>query len=151
MTAEMTTSLIRPGRLSDAAACAAILNEWIDQTKWMPRVHSHRDVEHHYRSAVLAARSVFVSEQDGTVTGFIARDGSDMITALYLAPDARGQGAGTRLLNAAKEGRKQLNLWTFVINRDARRFYMREGFAEMRRTIGENEEGLPDILYEWRA
>ncbi len=150
MTAEMT-GLIRTGRLSDAAACAAILNDWIDQTKWMPRVHSRRDVEHHYRTAVLAARSVFVAEEEGVVIGFIARDAADLITALYVDAAARGQGTGTRLLNAAKENRPQLALWTFVINRDARRLYMREGFTETRRTIGENEEGLPDILYEWRA
>jgi hypothetical protein len=42
-------------------------------------------------------------------------------------------------------------LWTFVANAGARRFYAREGFVEARRTEGENEEGLPDVLLTWRA
>ena len=42
-------------------------------------------------------------------------------------------------------------LWTFVANAPARRFYAREGFVEVRRTGGENEEGLPDVLLKWRA
>ena len=34
----------------------------------------------------------------------------------------------------------------------AQRFYLREGFAETARTDGaRNEEGLPDIAYEWRS
>lgn len=43
-----------------------------------------------------------------------------------------------------------VELWTFVANTGAQSFYRREGFAEMRRTDGDNEEHLPDILYRWQ-
>jgi putative acetyltransferase len=46
-------------------------------------------------------------------------------------------------------GRDRLSLWTFQANEGARRFYAREGFAEVRMTEGDNEEGLPDVLLEW--
>jgi len=40
----------------------------------------------------------------------------------------------------------------FVENVDARAFYEAHGFKEVKRTSGsENEEGAPDILYEWQA
>ncbi len=38
-----------------------------------------------------------------------------------------------------------------AILKDARCFYSREGFSEIRRTNGDNEEGLPDIPLECRA
>jgi hypothetical protein len=45
-----------------------------------------------------------------------------------------------------------LQLWTFVSNLGAQRFYLRHGFVEVERTDGAaNEEHAPDILYEWSA
>ncbi len=44
-----------------------------------------------------------------------------------------------------------LRLWTFQANHKARKFYEREEFVELRRTNGDNEEGLPDILYGWQG
>ena len=32
--------LIRLAKPSDALACATIVNNWIDNTNWMPRIHS---------------------------------------------------------------------------------------------------------------
>lgn len=43
-----------------------------------------------------------------------------------------------------------LRLWTFVSNQGAQRFYQRHGFQEAERTDGaRNEEGAPDIQYQW--
>ncbi len=65
---------------------------------------------------------------------------------------AHNAGAGSLLLAKAKaELPRGFSLWTFQANLGARRFYERHGLAEARRTNGAaNEEGLPDILYEWR-
>ncbi len=52
-------------------------------------------------------------------------------------------------MDFAKGGRGRLKLWTFQANEDARRFYIREGFREVRMTDGDNEEGLPDVMLEW--
>jgi GNAT superfamily N-acetyltransferase len=73
------------------------------------------------------------------------------VGGLYLAPEARGRGVGRALVAAAKARRPEgLTLWTFVANEGARRFYAREGFVEVGRTEGENEEGLADVLLAWK-
>ena len=136
----------RLARPEDAVECATILNRWIDARDWMPRVHSERDVERFYEDFVFRQRKVWVV---GTpLAGFMAMDeAADMVMALYVAQP--GLGIGKALLDHAKRGRNRLELWTFVANTGARHFYHREGFREIRRTAGENEEGLPDVLFRW--
>lgn len=146
MMIEETVATPRPAVAEDARACAEILNNWIDDRIWMPRVHSREDVLAFYRDFVFKRRQVWVAGDP--VLGFMALDpDSDMVTALYVATP--GMGMGRALLNHAKTGRDSLSLWTFVANEGARRFYAREGFLEVRRTEGDNEEGLPDVLLQW--
>ena len=141
---------LRPAVAEDAAACAAIFDDWVEATDWMPRVHPADDVERHYREHVLAVCAVTVAEVDGRVAGFLALDPEGLVGGLYLAPEARGRGVGGAL-DAAKARRPEgLTLWTFVANAGARRFYAREGFVEAGRTEGENEEGLADVLLAWK-
>ena len=141
---------LRPARPGDAAACAAIFNAWVDATAWMPRVHDADDVVRHYREHVLAHCAVTVAERGGAVAGFLAVAGDGHVDALYLAPEARGQGVGAALLAEARARHPGgLTLWAFVANAGARRFYAREGFVEVRRTDGDNEEGLADVLLAW--
>ncbi|WP_322882814.1 GNAT family N-acetyltransferase [Sinorhizobium medicae] len=137
---------------ADMAACAAILNRWIDATPWMPRVHPEDDVERHYRESVFESGPVIVADCRGEIAGFLALSGGGHVTALYLDERYRGLGIGAALIREAKRRAETgLELWTFENNRDAQRFYEREGFVPVRRTDGDNEEGLPDILYRWRA
>ncbi len=144
----MPAAEIRPGAPGDAPACAAILNAWIDDRDWMPRVHTPEEVEAFYADFVFVERSVWVTGDP--VEGFMAMDDAGgMVTALFVA--VPGRGMGKRLLDHAKAGRGALELWTFVANGGARRFYAREGFREVRRTPGDNEEGLPDVLLRWEA
>jgi GNAT superfamily N-acetyltransferase len=137
---------VRPGRAADAAACAAILNAWIDGRDWMPRVHTPEAVVDFYADVVFRSWKVIVAGDP--VRGFLALDpASATVTALYVATP--GQGIGRRLLDGAKAGRDALELRTFLENCGARRFYAREGFREIGRTPGDNEEGLPDVLLRW--
>lgn len=142
--------VIRPGAPADALACAAILNEWIDETPWMPRVHPHADVERHYREFVFQKRRVIVAAAP-QITGFAALDMDEgYMTAFYIAATQRSAGIGKRLMDEAKViCGSEMKLWTHVANKDAHRFYEREGFAEADRSDGDNEERLPDILYRW--
>ncbi|MEL7462059.1 MAG: GNAT family N-acetyltransferase [Pseudomonadota bacterium] len=138
--------MIRPGTPSDAPAAAAILNRWIDSRDWMPRVHTHAEVEAFYADFVFVQRLVWVVGEP--VAGFMAIDDkAAVITALYIATP--GRGLGRDFVELAKARHDHLSLWTFVANTGARRFYEREGFQDRRRTPGDNEEGLPDIEYEW--
>lgn len=137
---------MREARDEDAPLCAAIKNAWIDDTPWMPRVHPAHDLVRHYREFVFRNRRVWVAGDP--LAGYLALDEADgFVTSLYAARP--GHGVGKALLDRAKEGREHLQLWTFVANVDARRFYVREGFREVEQTDGDNEERLPDIRYVW--
>jgi ribosomal protein S18 acetylase RimI-like enzyme len=145
--------LIRPARSQDMAACAAIMNNWIDETDWMPRVHTHEAVVRYYQQDVFTQRKVLVMDAANTIAGMAVLDIKDhMVTALYVARNFRNQGVGKMLLEKSKaELGDRVSLWTFQANVGAQKFYAREGFEEINRTDGDNEEGLPDILMEWRG
>src|SRR5262245_32052941 len=68
----------------------------------------------------------------------------------YVEPAHFGKGRGSALIAVAKRQRPAgLKLWTFEANSRARQFYERHGFVATGRTDGENEEGAPDVRYEW--
>lgn len=142
---------LRAARTQDMAACAAILNDWIDDTDWMPRVHSHDDVVRHYQTVVASERKSFVVIAGNKIVGMMTVTADDRVTALYVSRTYRGQGVGRLLLDRAKrDADTAVTLWTFQKNTAAQAFYAREGFVEINRTDGDNEEGLPDLLMEWR-
>jgi GNAT superfamily N-acetyltransferase len=143
--------IIRAAKLRDMSECAEIVNAWIDATNWMPRVHPREEVAEFYRDTVFSRFEVFVAENDNHVAGMIALSPDNTVSALYVHQNDRGKGIGKMLLDRAKmEATGPVQLWAFVANRDAQAFYEREGFAEVRRTDGDNEEKLPDILYRWQ-
>ncbi len=145
----MNTLQIGPARPEDSPQIGNILSGWIDETPWMPRVHSHAEDQEHAAAMVARGWVEVARWPEGEVVGFLARDGVE-VHALYLARHARRQGVGTALLARAKAGRALLNLWTFQANWAAQKFYLRHGFCEAERTDGaDNDEGLPDIRFEW--
>ena len=145
-----SASIIRPARLEDMDACAAIHSDWIDATDWMPqRSRTTEEVARHYREGAFVKRRILVAELDEAVAGYLSVDAaSEEITALFVGP--RGGGIGTALMQEAQAEHAQLWLWTFQQNDGARRFYARQGFAELERSEGENDEGLPDVRLGWR-
>lgn len=85
---------------------------------------------------------------DDNVVGMIAYNERE-ISQLYIHIDYQGFGIGQTLLDKAKEQSSgRLSLYTFEVNENARRFYEKNGFKIISRGH-ENEENLPDILYEW--
>jgi ribosomal protein S18 acetylase RimI-like enzyme len=145
------TVSMRSARSQDMAVCANIFNDWIDQTEWMPRVHTRDDIVKHYEDDEKMKRNTIVAVDGSRVRGFmtISRDG--FLTALYVEQASRNQGIGGLLLARAKrELSPEVNLYTFQANAGAQKFYQRHGFVEINRTTGDNEENLPDILMEWR-
>jgi ribosomal protein S18 acetylase RimI-like enzyme len=146
-----TIVIIRNARSQDMAFCAAIHNEWIDATDWMPRVHSHDDVQKFYQTEVATKRQTIVAVDGSRVRGFVTVTPDNFVTALYVKQASRSQGIGGLLLERAKrELAPQVNLYVFQNNVGAQAFYKRHGFVEINRTTGDNEENLPDILMEWR-
>ncbi|OIQ44877.1 MAG: GNAT family N-acetyltransferase [Roseobacter sp. MedPE-SW] len=147
----MTSSVrcrVRPANALDAGRTGWILYRFAQDTPWMPVLHSEAETIS-FCGVMIDRGWVTVAEQEGRVVGFLARDGAE-ICSLYLAPGSCGQGIGKALLQEAKAAQPQLWLQAFVANSGARRFYQREGFHQGARGAGQdNEEGLPDIRFDW--
>lgn len=92
---------------------------------------------------------VVIDEQSRRTVAFIALN-EEEINQLYVHRDFQSKGIGSQLIASAKgQSNGCLRLRTFENNLRAQQFYERHGFV----AIGgdtDNEEGLPDILYQWR-
>lgn len=142
--------VLRDANPLDAGAMAGILHGFNCETEWMPDLHSGAEALS-FCGSMIERGWVRVAEHLGRVAGFCARDGGDIV-ALYVRSDLRGQGIGRALLQEAQTCQPELALWTFVANTGAQRFYERAGFHCVRRGDGSrNDEGFPDLFYEWRA
>jgi GNAT superfamily N-acetyltransferase len=112
--------------------------------------------EERWRSAV-ADRTRFVAESEGEIVGTVGAGASDVtgaaaLTALWVAPAARGRGVGEALVNTVVEwakdaGYEHLMLWVVEGNSAAESLYGRTGF---RRTgsVQMVRPGDPRIEYE---
>ena len=86
----------------------------------------------------LARRPQFAAELDGeivgTAAGIATDEGNAALISMWVAPNARGQGIGARLVSAvldwAKgEGYTSVTLWVTDGNLAAERLYLRCGFT----------------------
>ena len=115
-----------------------------------PLAHPDDEVLHWFLNAVAATQDIWIAigKDDDLVATMVLADG--WIEQLYVDADSIGLGIGTAMVERAKlESPSGLDLWTFVSNEGAQRFYRRHGFNEVTRTSGDNEEGEPDILFRW--
>jgi GNAT superfamily N-acetyltransferase len=114
-----------------------------------PPVHTEDDVRVWFEQVVLPTRQVWVADDGDTILGILVLD-SEWIDQLYVEPGHTGQGIGAELVAVAKRERPALlRLWTFEANVRARHFYECHGFVATGFTAGDNEEGAPDVRYEW--
>ncbi|MFB7291977.1 GNAT family N-acetyltransferase [Actinacidiphila glaucinigra] len=147
-----TTPRIRPARAEDADAITAVfLASREAAMPWLPRLHSDEETRWWVANVVLEQCRVWLAEEPGTgaAVGFAAL-GGDWLEHLYLRPDMRGRGIGTRLLDEVVRHHPDgpLSLHVFRRNTAARAFYERRGFRAVPGSGGtENEEGEPDLTY----
>lgn len=141
--------IVRPAQPLDAGRVGAILTQSVRDQTFLPQLHSEAE-NIQFFGRMIDHGMVWVAD-DGIVRGFLAREGA-YIHGLYVARGARGHGIGAGLMARAKADVDRLELYTFVANTGARRFYTRQGFVEIDRTDGSgNDEGLPDIYMVWEA
>lgn len=115
-----------------------------------PPVHGDEEVVDWFASIVFPSdQEVWVIERQRRVVAILVMQGS-WIEQLYVHPDWTGRRLGSGLVDLAKDRRTLLQLWSFQSNTGARRFYERHGFVAREMTEGLNEEGAPDVRYEWR-
>jgi GNAT superfamily N-acetyltransferase len=146
---------VRRGELDDADLAADL---WLRARRAaVPAIpapaHTGDEVRSWFRVHVAGELELWVAESEhGDLVGILVLEG-EWIDQLYVDPANTGRGIGLLLLDVAKRERpNRLQLWTFVSNSGAQRFYERHGFVEIRRTSGaDNEEHAPDILYAYRC
>ena len=149
----MTAPEIELRRATDGDA-HAVADVWLAAfraTYDFPPAHPDDDVRDWVRDDLLRETESWVAVREGTVIGFLSlRDG--WVEQLYVRPEWTGAGIGSRLIALAKERQPDgLQLWTFVANAGACRFYERHGFVAVETTDGSgNEERQPDVRYAWR-
>ncbi len=144
---------VRPASPGDADALAdLLLGARAAAYPSMPRpVHPDDDVRRWLRSRFdVAGTEVWVAEQAAVPVGLLLLEGA-WVHSLYVEPRLTGRGIGSTLLALAQGLHPDgLGLWVFESNEGARRFYVRHGFGEVRRTDGsDNEERAPDIELAW--
>jgi putative acetyltransferase len=147
-----SSAVVRRATVADLPACAAIINDYLDTTTWLPRVVDRKSIEDMFGADLLDRRTIFVVEDNGEIAGYLSMDhDAGFIPAVYLRPQARGNGLGKALLDAAKTARPQgFELTVFEPNSDALRFYKREALVEV--PEGRNDdtpEGVDTLLMRW--
>jgi GNAT superfamily N-acetyltransferase len=144
--------MIERAAVADSAEIAALyLASRSDALPYLRRVHSDDAVRAWIATILLPRETSWVARREGTILGFMTLDGEEL-DQLYLLPGHYRQGVGSRLLAKAKAlSPLRLSLFTFQRNQRARAFYEAHGFQIVEMSDGSgNEEGEPDILYEWR-
>ncbi|WP_417416499.1 GNAT family N-acetyltransferase [Hoeflea sp.] len=144
---------LRFATASDLPVCAAIINDYIDATEWLPRTIDREAVDALFVPSLLESRTMFVVEEHGEILGYLSMCDDGFVPALYLRPAARGKGVGKMLLDAAKAAHPDgLELTVFERNVDALRFYEREGFQEdPGRRDTTTDEGIPTLWMCWQG
>jgi ribosomal protein S18 acetylase RimI-like enzyme len=144
--------MIRRARPEDAEAIAETFTASFETLlTFLPSLHTHEEHRHFINEIVPRDHEIWVAEDEGRVVG-VGALGESTLGHLYVHPDFHGRGHGTALLDKAKELRPDgFTLWTFPANEWACRFYERHGLCPIEYGDGSgNEEGVPDVRYEWR-
>ena len=143
---------IRRGVAEDAAAVADVyLTSRRQAAPYIPQmVHTDDGVREWFASIVLVQHEVWVALIRDRIVALMVLRG-DSVDHLYVRREHQRRGVGAQLLAHAKRQRRILRLYTFQSNEPARAFYEKHGFAAIAFGDGStNEEGAPDVLYEWR-
>ena len=117
---------------------------------YLPDLHTSDEDRAWVANVVLPHQEVWVAEVGERIVGVAALD-EDMLAQLYILPGEQGRGIGSALLATAMARRPDgMRLYAFQRNTRARGFYERRGFIAVAFGDGsDNEEGEPDLLYQW--
>lgn len=136
----MTEIVIRPARPDDLAALQALAREVIEVC-YTPFLGAQMVAEYNGSGAADAEvakhpQHMSVAERDGALAGFVVCF-DDLVHLLMTRVDHQRGGVGTALLercaqDIATRGHKIARVETFTDNTQARRFYVKNGWREVR-------------------
>lgn len=115
-------------------------HHYIDESYWKVQYGSVRQM--------IPESEIYVCEKSGLITGFIGLSGN-YIAGLFVASVFQSQGIGKKLLDYVKKLKPDLVLQVYQKNRNAVRFYQREGFVIESETTDENT-GEQEYIMSWR-
>jgi GNAT superfamily N-acetyltransferase len=117
---------------------------------YLPELHTDDETRAWVAEVVLPHQEVWVAEADGRVVG-VASLAGDSLEQLYILPGYQGIGIGSALFEKAKALRPEgFTFYAFQRNARARAFYERRGCVAIAFGDGSgNEEGEPDVFYQW--
>jgi GNAT superfamily N-acetyltransferase len=141
---------LRPVVQEDMIYCASIINDWIDETPWMPREKSRREIEDIYGEALANGREGYVAEC-GEIQGYtLFQRKEQFLRVLYVKRGWRKRGIGQLLLDAVKrELPEGFELTCYQPNTSAQDFYRRNGFVEVGMEPLEHPESVPELIFRW--
>jgi GNAT superfamily N-acetyltransferase len=152
-TGDTPSYVIRAAEMGDAGEIAEVHTVAMREAMpYLPHIHTDEDTRAWVAEVVLPQQEVWVAEADGRVVG-VTSLADDMVQQLYILPGYQSVGIGSALLALAKSRRPAgLRLYAFQRNTRARTFYEHRGFVAIAFGDGSgNEEGEPDVLYEWKG
>lgn len=146
------TVLIKAARPADADAIGDLyVAARAAAMPFLREVHGPDEMRGWIKRVLLPRETSWVAWCENEICGFMTLDRGD-IDQLHLRPDRRREGIGRILIDYAKAlSPDHLELVCFQENHPARAFYEAQGFVPVAFGDGTmNEEGAPDVFYEWR-
>ena len=114
---------------------------------WLEESYTPAEVRSYVTDVLLRTDTVWVAVLSDDIVGYAALQ-DDVLEQLFVAAGFQQRGIGTQLLLTARQAaRDRMSVYVFVRNQAARCFYERHGFVS---TADINEQGEPDLRYEWR-
>lgn len=134
--------MIRKFKLDDIDE---VMHIWLDANL---KVHNfiksgHWKDNYNYVKEALPGAEVYVYLIDDEIVGFIGLN-NNYIEGLFVHQSFQGKGVGTSLLNKAKENQGTLSLNVYKKNKDAIKFYTKNGF---RITYEKFDDSVKEIEY----
>lgn len=141
---EIKDIIIRAGVIEDAEKCAEIVSTWIHNTDWMPSLHTQSELTAMIKEAI-PQREVWVLGRP--IIGYLSFNVElSQVTGLYTK--THGKGFGKALVDKIKGRYQYINLWSHSENKNAHRFYLREGFTPIN-FKERGGDGIPETQFEW--
>ena len=98
--------LLRLAKPSDALACSAIVNNWIDNTNWMPRIHPPKLITEMIENGILKREFWVIGKPVVGCLSFSVE--AQQVMGLYVSHT--GVGLGKALLDRVKIGKVNIKL-----------------------------------------
>ena len=92
---------------------------------------------------------VYIDECKNEIEGFVGMD-QEYIAGIFVRKEVRSEGIGKALLDFVKEKKQELTLNVYRKNERAVRFYEREGFQIIDRTVDKSTDEK-EYLMRWKG